>query len=29
MTQAIDSPRDWVNEHIQRYVTTSGADGHE
>jgi len=25
----IDSPRDWVNEHIQRYVETDGAEGHE
>ena len=24
----IDSPRDWVAEHIQRYVQTDGADGH-
>ena len=29
MTRAIDSPRGWVNEHIQRYVATGGADGHE
>ncbi len=25
----VDSPRDWVNEHIQRYVDTGGADGHD
>ncbi|WP_439663076.1 nitroreductase family deazaflavin-dependent oxidoreductase [Lentzea sp. HUAS TT2] len=24
-----DSPRDWVNEHIQKYVETDGAEGHE
>lgn len=24
-----DSPVDWVNEHIQRYVSTDGANGHE
>jgi deazaflavin-dependent oxidoreductase (nitroreductase family) len=27
--QVIDSPRGWVNRHIQRYVATGGADGHE
>lgn len=27
--QVVDSPREWVNEHIQRYVATGGADGHE
>ena len=27
--QVIDSPKDWVNEHIQRYVRTGGADGHK
>ena len=27
--QVVDSPRGWVNEHIQRYVATGGADGHE
>jgi deazaflavin-dependent oxidoreductase (nitroreductase family) len=27
--QVVDSPRDWVNKHIQRYVATGGADGHE
>jgi deazaflavin-dependent oxidoreductase (nitroreductase family) len=25
----IDSPRGWVNKHIQRYLATGGADGHE
>ncbi|WHT20517.1 nitroreductase family deazaflavin-dependent oxidoreductase [Crossiella sp. CA-258035] len=25
----IDSPRDWVREHIDRYVATDGAEGHE
>jgi deazaflavin-dependent oxidoreductase (nitroreductase family) len=25
----VDSPRGWVNEHIQRYLATGGADGHE
>jgi deazaflavin-dependent oxidoreductase (nitroreductase family) len=29
MTGITDSPRGWVNEHIRRYVTTGGADGHE
>jgi deazaflavin-dependent oxidoreductase (nitroreductase family) len=24
-----DSPQGWVNEHIQRYVASGGADGHE
>ena len=27
--QPLDSPRDWVNEHIGRYVATGGQDGHE
>jgi deazaflavin-dependent oxidoreductase (nitroreductase family) len=27
--QVVDSPRGWVNRHIQRYVATGGADGHE
>jgi len=27
--QVVDSPRGWVNEHIQRYVATGGEDGHE
>jgi deazaflavin-dependent oxidoreductase (nitroreductase family) len=27
--QVVDSPREWVNKHIQRYVATGGADGHE
>ena len=27
--QVVDSPRGWVNEHIQRYVDTGGEDGHE
>ncbi|MFL6127961.1 MAG: nitroreductase family deazaflavin-dependent oxidoreductase [Mycobacteriales bacterium] len=27
--RVVDSPRGWVNEHIQRYVRTGGADGHE
>lgn len=27
--QVVDSPKGWVNEHIQRYVATGGADGHE
>ncbi|QFZ16550.1 nitroreductase family deazaflavin-dependent oxidoreductase [Saccharothrix syringae] len=25
----VDSPVDWVNEHIRRYVETGGAEGHE
>lgn len=25
----IDSPGDWQREHIERYVATDGADGHE
>ena len=25
----LDSPRDWVGEHIGRYVATGGEDGHE
>ncbi|MGM1064243.1 nitroreductase family deazaflavin-dependent oxidoreductase [Saccharothrix sp. Mg75] len=25
----VDSPVDWVNEHIRRYVETNGAEGHE
>jgi deazaflavin-dependent oxidoreductase (nitroreductase family) len=29
VTQVTDSPRDWVNEHVQRYVATGGEDGHE
>ena len=29
MTEITDSPRGWVNEHIRRYVTTGGTDGHE
>src|SRR4029453_9402138 len=29
MTRAIDSPRGWVNQHIQRYLASGGADGHE
>lgn len=24
-----DSPRDWVKDHIERYVATGGEDGHE
>lgn len=24
-----DSPQEWVSEHIQRYVATDGAEGHE
>ncbi len=24
----VDSPRDWVAEHIKRYVATNGEDGH-
>jgi deazaflavin-dependent oxidoreductase (nitroreductase family) len=27
--QPVDSPRDWVNEHIGRYLATGGQDGHE
>jgi deazaflavin-dependent oxidoreductase (nitroreductase family) len=27
--QVVDSPRGWVNKHIQRYVATGGQDGHE
>jgi deazaflavin-dependent oxidoreductase (nitroreductase family) len=27
--EPIDSPRDWVNEHIGRYVATGGEDGYE
>ena len=27
--RVVDSPREWVNEHIQRYVATGGANGHE
>jgi deazaflavin-dependent oxidoreductase (nitroreductase family) len=27
--QPKDSPVDWVNEHVQRYVSTDGANGHE
>ena len=29
MTEVTDSPQGWVNEHIQRYVASGGADGHE
>ncbi|WP_028923672.1 nitroreductase family deazaflavin-dependent oxidoreductase [Pseudonocardia acaciae] len=29
MTETTNSPRDWVNEHIQRYLATNGADGHD
>ena len=29
MTQIVDSPKDWVAQHIQRYVRTGGQDGHE
>lgn len=25
----VDSPQEWVNAHIQRYVATGGADGHD
>jgi deazaflavin-dependent oxidoreductase (nitroreductase family) len=28
-TDVRDSPVDWVNEHIRRYVASDGADGHE
>ncbi|RLP99524.1 nitroreductase family deazaflavin-dependent oxidoreductase [Micromonospora sp. CV4] len=27
--QVVDSPEGWVAEHIQRYVETGGAEGHE
>ncbi|BCJ58299.1 nitroreductase family deazaflavin-dependent oxidoreductase [Micromonospora endophytica] len=27
--QVVDSPEGWVAEHINRYVDTDGADGHE
>ncbi|MCO1597994.1 nitroreductase family deazaflavin-dependent oxidoreductase [Micromonospora sp. RHAY321] len=27
--QVVDSPQGWVAEHIQRYVETDGAEGHE
>jgi deazaflavin-dependent oxidoreductase (nitroreductase family) len=27
--QVTDSPTDWVNEHIQRYLASDGQDGHE
>jgi deazaflavin-dependent oxidoreductase (nitroreductase family) len=27
--QVYDSPRDWVADHIRRYVETDGRDGHE
>lgn len=27
--QVLDSPTDWVAEHIRRYVETGGAEGHE
>ncbi|MGW3604312.1 nitroreductase family deazaflavin-dependent oxidoreductase [Micromonospora sp. NPDC005161] len=27
--QVVDSPSGWVAEHIQRYVETGGAEGHE
>lgn len=27
--QVVDSPRGWVNQHIQRYLASGGADGHE
>jgi deazaflavin-dependent oxidoreductase (nitroreductase family) len=27
--QLTDSPKGWVNEHVQRYVASGGADGHE
>lgn len=27
-TEIIDSPSDWVADHIQRYVATNGEDGH-
>ncbi|WP_367132715.1 nitroreductase family deazaflavin-dependent oxidoreductase [Saccharothrix sp. HUAS TT1] len=26
---AVDSPVDWVNEHIRKYVESGGAEGHE
>ena len=26
--EPIDSPTDWVAEHVQRYIATDGADGH-
>jgi deazaflavin-dependent oxidoreductase (nitroreductase family) len=29
MTEVTDSPRDWVNQHVQRYVASGGEDGHE
>lgn len=28
MSELADSPVDWVNRHIQRYVETDGAEGH-
>jgi deazaflavin-dependent oxidoreductase (nitroreductase family) len=28
-SQPKDSPVEWVNEHVQRYVSTDGANGHE
>ncbi|MCX4386431.1 nitroreductase family deazaflavin-dependent oxidoreductase [Micromonospora peucetia] len=27
--QVLDSPQDWVADHIRRYVETDGAEGHE
>ncbi len=27
--KVVDSPSDWVNSHIQTYVSTDGAEGHE
>jgi deazaflavin-dependent oxidoreductase (nitroreductase family) len=29
MSEVVDSPKGWVNEHIQRYVASGGEDGHE
>lgn len=28
-SQPKDSPVEWVNEHVQRYLSTDGANGHE
>ena len=28
-SKVVDSPSDWVNSHIQTYVSTDGAEGHE
>ena len=28
-SKVVDSPSDWVNSHIQTYVRTDGAEGHE